>query len=666
MPNALIHETSPYLLQHAHNPVNWYPWGDEALDKARDENKLILISIGYAACHWCHVMERESFEDEAVAKVMNEHYVCIKVDREERPDVDKIYMDAVMLMTQRGGWPLNAIALPDRRPIYGGTYFPKDHWISVLRQVQELYETQPERTYEVADNLVGAMNSMDRVIVARDTTGLSPDELESALEGWLDHIDFRWGGRAVSANKFPLPVNQLFLLRAAWLTGHPRAAEAVSVTLEKMAFGGIFDHIGGGFARYSVDAYWKVPHFEKMLYDNGQLVSLYAEAWQQEPRDLYREVVYRTLDFVQQEMTSPEGGFYSSLDADSEGVEGKFYLWDYEELEYALDEDSKLFADYYNVSPMGNWEGRNILFVLETESQFAFRWKLDEAEFKAKMAECRQKLLTARSGRVRPGLDDKILTSWNALMLKGFVDAYRVFGEPRFLKAALDNANFIFDRMTEGPKLYRNYKAGKRTIPGFLDDYALVIDAYIALYQVTFDIKWLSQAQLHTAYVSARFFDRTTAMFFYTSGEEEVLLRRKTETQDDVIPSSNAIMAHNLHSLGLLYGEPEYLRQMYQMAANMKNAFTENPDWHACWGLLALKEMFVFYEVAITGENVHQLREKLQRHYHPGRIFAGSEKESNLPLLEGRFQSGTWIHVCEKGSCLLPVTTVEEALAQME
>ncbi|MDX2245328.1 MAG: thioredoxin domain-containing protein [Bacteroidia bacterium] len=666
MPNALIHETSPYLLQHAHNPVNWYPWGEEALEKARTESKLILVSIGYAACHWCHVMERESFEDPEVAKVMNEHFVCIKVDREERPDVDKIYMDAVMLMTQRGGWPLNAIALPDRRPIYGGTYFPKDHWISVLKQVQELYENQPQRALEVADNLVGAMNSMDRVIASRDTTLLSEDELDKVLEEWMTQVDFKWGGRAVSANKFPLPVNNLFLLRAAWFTGHPKVAEAVTVTLEKMAFGGIFDHIGGGFARYSVDPYWKVPHFEKMLYDNGQLVSLYAEAWQQQPKELYRDVVYHTLDFVQREMTSPEGGFYSSLDADSEGVEGKYYLWDYEEFEYILDEDSKLFADYYNANPMGNWEGRNILFTLETESQFAFRWKLNEADFKIKMAECRQKLLAARAKRVRPGLDDKILTSWNALMLKGFVDAYRVFGEERFLQAALDNANFIFDKMTEGGKLYRNYKEGKRTISGFLDDYALVIDAYIALYQVTFEGKWLSQAQLHTAYVSAHFFDRHTAMFFYTSDEEEVLVRRKTEVQDDVIPSSNAVMAHNLHALGLLYGEPEYLRQMRQMLANMKTAFVESPAWHACWGLLALKQVFPFYEIAITGEKIEDFRKKMQMRYHPGRIFAGSTKESSLPLLKDRFQKTTRVYVCEEGVCHLPVSSVEEALAQME
>ena len=362
MPNRLAEETSPYLLQHADNPVDWYAWGEDALAKAQEENKLLLVSIGYAACHWCHVMEHESFEDEEVARVMNEYFVNIKVDREERPDIDKIYMDAVQLMTGRGGWPLNAIALPDGRPIFGGTYFPKSQWLKVLSQIVTLYKKSPERALKSAESIVEYMQNSG-VERAESSLNISRDDLLRMLEQWMGQIDFQWGGRKVSSNKFPLPANNLFLLQAAYLTGVDKVQEAVDVTLEKMAYGGIYDHLGGGFARYSVDQYWKVPHFEKMLYDNGQMVSLYAEAYQQSPRPLYKSVVYETLRFVERELTSPEGGFYASLDADSEGVEGKYYVWTHEEIEKVMGRNTKVFADYFNVHPFGNWEETNVLFV---------------------------------------------------------------------------------------------------------------------------------------------------------------------------------------------------------------------------------------------------------------------------------------------------------------
>lgn len=661
MSNRLIHETSPYLLQHAHNPVDWHPWGDEALERARNENKLLIVSIGYAACHWCHVMEKESFEDAEVADIMNTHFVCIKVDREERPDIDKVYMDAVVLMTQRGGWPLNAVALPDGRPVWGGTYFPKENWISVLMQLVKIQKEDPNRVSQSADQIESAILKMGVVEKTYYDTAPDREVVGPMLDSWMEQIDFNWGGRQVQANKFPLPANNVLLLRAGHFLQHEQAMEAVSITLEKMAFGGIYDHLGGGFSRYSVDVYWKVPHFEKMLYDNGQLISLYAEAFQQNPLPLYRHAVYQSLAFIEREMTSPEGGFYSSLDADSEGEEGKFYVWTYEEIEAVLGADSKLFADYYNVHPSGNWEGNNILFVLETEEAFARRWQLDPAAFQEKMSTGREKLLEARARRIRPGLDDKILASWNALMLKGYADAYRVFGEERFLAAALRNGQFIREKMTDGDRLFRNYKNGKRSIPAFLDDYAFVIEAYIALYQATFDEKWLSYARGHLAHVQAHFFDEKSSMFFYTSDEGQLLINRKIEVQDDVIPSSNASLAHSLHALGLLYGDSAWLALSRQLLDNAFSALQRDPSFHAYWGQMLLKQVFPHYEIAITGEQAHAFRTALDKRYHPGRLFAGAVKTSDLPLLQDRFSDQTTIYVCEGNTCKLPVHTVESA-----
>jgi uncharacterized protein YyaL (SSP411 family) len=666
MANRLINETSPYLLQHAHNPVDWYPWGEEALQKAQDENKLILVSIGYAACHWCHVMEHESFEDEAVASFMNQHFVCVKVDREERPDIDKIYMDAVMLMTQRGGWPLNAFALPDGRPVYGGTYFPKDHWLNVMQQLAELYETTPQRALEYAENLTTAMQDLDQVIYNAGAPDFDRLELRQMKIIWTKQLDFQWGGRLSQANKFPLPMNNLFLLRAAQLLGDEKLQEAVDVTLEKMALGGIYDQLGGGFARYSVDAYWKVPHFEKMLYDNGQLVSLYAEAWQQNPQPLYAQVVEDTIGFVQRELMSEEGGFYSSLDADSEGVEGKFYVWSYEELSELLGERLKPFADFYNVIPGGNWEGNNILFSLETEADFAHRWNLDPEAFSQELREIRTLLMRERNKRIRPGLDDKTLTSWNALMLKGLVDAHRVFGKEKYLELALQNARFLKAKMTEPDgKLYRNYKNGKRSINAFLDDYANLIEAYIALYEVSFDESWLQQAELHLNYVRKYFSDVDTGMFYYTSKEDPILVRRKMETQDDVISSSNAVLAHGLYRLSLLLHRKDYRDMSEQMLRNMRTSILESPAWHAKWAQLILMLVFPHFEIAITGPQALVYRPQLEKPYYPNRVFAGGKSESTLPILQHRFREETTIYLCQGNTCQAPTTEVSEAQAQL-
>ncbi|MEM9934719.1 MAG: thioredoxin domain-containing protein, partial [Bacteroidota bacterium] len=625
----------------------------------------------------CHVMEHESFEDEEVAKLMNERFVNIKIDREERPDIDKIYMDAVMIMTGRGGWPLNAIALPDGRPIFGGTYYPKENWMDILTQVSDMVIGNPQKTHEYADNLTQAMIQGGDVSRSSSAFSLLAGELNDMVAHWINHTDLKHGGRKTQANKFPLPMNNLFLLRCAFLMerkGIELASQvklAVDTTVEKMALGGIYDQVGGGFSRYSVDAYWKVPHFEKMLYDNGQLMSLYSEAWQAEtdkasPKaSLYQRIVYQTAEFMQRELTSQEGGCYSSLDADSEGVEGKFYIWTYEEVEQVLGERAKLFADYYNIHPYGNWEGSNILFALETEEVFADRWKLDVDTFKAEIEEGRRKLLASRASRVRPGLDDKILASWNGLMLSGYANAYRVFQENQFLENARSIAAFLREKMYDGEKLFRNYKNGKASITAFLDDYANVIDGLLALYQVSLEDEWLSLARQLLDYVIKHFFDTSSGMFFYTSDTEEVLIKRKMEIQDDVIPSSNAMLAHAFHTLWLITHEESYRNTYQQMLANVREQVITSGMWHAAWAQLVLKEFFPHYEVAITGKQAKAYRLEMAKSYYPNRVFAGAETENDLPILQQRFTQDTTIYVCEGFTCQLPVTTVVEANGQL-
>ncbi len=472
--NRLANSASPYLLQHAHNPVDWYPWGAEALQKAKSENKLILVSIGYSACHWCHVMEHESFEDEKVAAVMNEYFVCIKVDREERPDVDQIYMSAIQLMTGRGGWPLNCICLPDQRPIYGGTYFRKNDWVSLLFNLADFYKQKPAEAEEYAVKLTEGIRQYESVQFVDVQPEYKRENLEEILDNWQRYFDKTEGGMG-SSPKFPMPNNWQFLMRYAHLMKDENIAQQVKLTLHKMAYGGIYDHIGGGFARYSVDGRWHVPHFEKMLYDNAQLVSLYSEAavWQAPSKSppegetlrhynqFYYQIVDEVITFVKRELTSPDGGFYSALDADSEGVEGKFYTFTKGEIEQILGNDADLFCIYYHVTDDGNWEeeNTNVFFRKESDEQLAAKLGLSVDELVSGINTARDKILEARSKRVRPGLDYKILTSWNGLMLKGLCEAYRAFNKAEYLKLALQNAQFLVNNLvTMGHRLNRIYK----------------------------------------------------------------------------------------------------------------------------------------------------------------------------------------------------------------
>lgn len=667
--NALINETSPYLLQHAHNPVNWMPWGDEALQKAKDENKLMIISIGYSACHWCHVMEHESFEDSTVAQVMNNNFICIKVDREERPDVDQVYINAVQLMTGQGGWPLNCIALPDGRPVWGGTYFGKEDWINSLQQIADFYKNTPEKMEEYATKLTEGVQKMDMVVPASNEPNFSLDTLDLAVGKWAAYFDNEDGGPK-KAPKFPLPNNYQFLMRYAHLTENKNIEEHVQLTLKKMAYGGIYDQVGGGFARYSVDGFWKVPHFEKMLYDNAQLVSLYSEAYTAYKNPLYKDIVYQTLDFIEREMTTDEGAFYSALDADSEGEEGKFYVWTKEELKSIIpEEDFLLFADYYNINKLGYWEHDNyILLHNEEDEVIAKKHGISIDKLQEKVKTWQQALLSERSKRVRPGLDDKCLTSWNGMMLKGYADAYQAFNEEDFLQTAIKNANYILSKQlrTDGG-LNHTYKEGKSTINGYLEDYAFTIDGLIALYQATFDEKWLQQAQKLTDYTLTHFYDDEVGMFYFTSDEGSQLIARNMEVTDNVTPASNSQMARNLFALSHYFGKEKYNTIATRMLNNIAGRITDHGSGYSNWGMLWLNHSMPFYELVINGTKAHDKRIELNNTYTPNILLAGSTTRSSLPLLQERFkENNTYIYVCVNKACQLPVNNVDEALRQIK
>jgi uncharacterized protein YyaL (SSP411 family) len=665
--NKLIHESSPYLLQHAHNPVNWYPWGPEALDKARDENKIIIISIGYAACHWCHVMEHESFEDMEVAGFMNEHFVCIKVDREERPDVDKVYLTAVQLLTDKGGWPLNCIALPDGRPIYGGTYFPKERWLDMLHQVYDFITLHPAKAQEQANFLTEGVQSNEMIYKNADNSIFLLDDLEDIFSIWKNNIDYQNGGYG-NAPKFPMPVSLQFLLQLNYLTKQKDALKAVTVTLNKMAEGGIYDQIGGGFSRYSTDDYWKVPHFEKMLYDNAQLVSLYSAAYQKTKDPMYKRIVNETLEFIKQELTSTEGGFYSSLDADSEEEEGKFYVWTYSELKNVLGNKAGLVMDYYHVTEKGNWENsKNILYTSGDTEEIKNTYKITQSELETQVSEAKKLLLAARSQRIRPATDDKILTSWNALMLKAYVEAYRTFDEKDYLDSAIKNADFINAKLKSDDKgMFRNYKDGRASVTAFLDDYAFTVQAFISLYQATFNKKWLEEAVEITDYILEHFYDTASNMFFYTSELEPSLIARKMEISDNVISSSNSEMAKNLFILGRYFYNETYINLAKRMLNNVKSHAMNGEFYYANWDILMSWFALEPYFVAIVGKNFEAKRKEFDSYYLPLVFLAGGKTEGKLSLLEGKLREGeTTIFVCQNNSCRLPVTEVSEAINQI-
>lgn len=668
--NELYKETSPYLLQHKNNPIFWKSWNETSLQQAQKENKLIVISIGYSACHWCHVMEHETFEDNEVAELMNRSFVSIKVDREERPDIDAIYMKAVQLMTRQGGWPLNVVTLPDGRPVWGGTYFRKEQWINSLEQLQEMFVASPGKMSDYADTVEQALDGLTG-IVEQPIEQNNPTILDEFVKKWSKSFDWEFGGYTRTP-KFMMPSNYRFLMRYAYQNKDKELLDYVNLTLTKMAYGGIFDCIDGGFSRYSVDIKWHIPHFEKMLYDNGQLISLYSNAYKLTKNPLYKEVVEKTLTFVEREWLTEEGGFYAAFDADSpdgngKKEEGAFYVWKRQDLEEIFEDDFKLFADIFNINEFGYWEYDNyVLIQNQSYDKIAKNFGISVEQVKTKKKEFERKLFEIRQQRHKPGLDDKIITSWNAIMARGFVEAYKAFGYKNLLETAQKNIHFIRLKLwSENGNLYRTYKNKTAKINGFLEDYAFVIDAFIGLYEITSDEEYLADAKQLTDYCLDNFYDSQKGLFRFKSVEDKSLVSENYEIEDNVMDSSNSVMASNLYTLSVYFGLTHYQdicdRMLRIVISNM-----DYPSAFSNWLNVLMNFGPSQKELAICGRDALNSLKEINRNYLPGLTIAATEKESNLPLLKDRFTENI-LHffVCQNKICDLPLAKFDEVLTRL-
>lgn len=674
--NRLQYETSPYLLQHADNPVDWYPWGEEAFDRAKAEDKPILLSVGYSACHWCHVMAHESFEHAETAHLMNAWFVNIKVDREERPDVDDIYMQAVQAMTRSGGWPMTVFLLPDGRPFYGGTYFPLEArygmpaFRQILAGVHEAFVNRRQDVEEAASNLTQAL---DRGLLGIGGTreDLNEDLLNTAARGIAGGFDARHGGFG-GAPKFPNPMNLEFLLRAYARTGEQPYLDMVAFTLKKMARGGIYDQIGGGFHRYSVDALWLVPHFEKMLYDNAQLSRVYLHAWQITGDVFFRQIAEEIYDYVLREMTSPEGAFYSTTDADSEGEEGRFFVWSQAELEEVLGEDAPIAIEYWGVTRGGNFEGHNILHVPNDDDVVAQRLNLSEDELRARISAIKDKLYAHRTHRVHPGLDDKILAAWNGMMLASLAEAARVLDRADYREAAARNGEFLLKQMLRDGRLLRTHKDGESRLNAYLEDYANIIDAFLELYQTTYDARWFTHARALADVVLAKF-SAQDGGFFDTSDDHETLIVRPRNLQDNATPSGNSLIARQFLRLAAYTGDERYEQAAHGVLKLLAKVLREYPQafGEALNALDALVHGLA--EVALVGApeeaSTRDLLAEIRQPYRPNVISALAEKdvdgEHPIPLLHHRMRRGgkPTVYVCRNFACRMPVTTRAEVRA---
>ena len=664
-PNHLIGENSPYLLQHAYNPVDWHPWGGEALQLAQTQNKLLIISIGYAACHWCHVMEHESFEDGGVAEAMNHDFVSIKVDREERPDIDQIYMAAAYATTGRGGWPLNVIALPDQRPVFAGTYFSKSDWLHILKYFTDLYHTQPEELVHQASEIGNGMKKQHVFPFQADASSLDKKMLDAVYTTWEEDLDFVNGG-TYGAPKFPMPANLGFLLRYGIHHQHQRALEYTWLTLDKMAMGGIYDQLGGGFSRYAVDGYWHVPHFEKMLYDNAQLISVYAKAYTANKEYTYKKVVEESMAFVDRELTTPDGLFFASIDADSDGTEGAFYAWSTEEIRRYLGDDSEMFLAYFSCEENGNWEhDRNVLRKSFSDDSFASKHEISPDQLIALIEVYKFKLLTVRSNRNRPATDDKILTCWNALMISAMTDAASAFSKQAWLDKAIAAAAFYRNHLIHrNGKLWRNSKAGTLKIDGFLDDYCFLIKAFLDIYQSTLDETWITPANALTREVILHFNAADGIFFNLASDEGPKLIQETMELSDNVIPASNSQMARNLFIMGHLLENEGYLQRSEKMLRKMIPQIRRNPSFHANWVMLLDDFISGPAVVKISGDDFKLRIKDFSGHYLPQVIFSGINLNTAayvapVPQIGGK----TMFYVCHGKTCYSPVETALEAIS---
>ena len=692
--NHLVHETSPYLLQHAHNPVDWYPWGEEALNRAKNEDKPILVSIGYAACHWCHVMERESFEDEKTAALMNEWFINIKIDREERPDLDHIYMDAVQAMTGSGGWPLNVFLTPDGKPFYGGTYFPpvkafnRASWTEILQGVATAFK---ERRAEIDSQAANLTQHLDKSNSFGQSANVHSDEIftwesvHSAAEQIMKQADTEEGGFG-KAPKFPQTFTIQFLLNYHYVVNQPEsyrdkpdaadtALQQALLSLDKMVQGGIYDQLGGGFARYSTDAEWLAPHFEKMLYDNALLLMVLGDAFQLTQKDRYREVIEETIEFVERELMHPDKGFYSALDADSEGVEGKFYVWNKIEVETLLssapvlmdEKEIALFCAYYDISNNGNWEGENILRVRQAPGEFAQKNEISENVLKSLLGKGCKALMKERGKRVRPLLDDKIILGWNALMNSACSKAFSVTGNEKYRRLAVANMQFLLSTFMAGNdgEMYHTWKNDKAKYPAFLDDYAFLIRALIDLYEITVEPKWLEEAKKITGYVLAHFGEGEAGFFYFTNDHQQDVIIRKKEVYDGAVPSGNSVMAYILYRLSIFYDKREWRERSYWMVTSMGKAVTRYPTSFGIWNNLLMEILTGTKEIAIVGNNALELHVQLIKEFIPHRVLMASKKADNtFPLLNGKEATDpASIYLCKEFSCLKPVITLKDLMS---
>ncbi|MGZ8543693.1 MAG: thioredoxin domain-containing protein [Flavisolibacter sp.] len=673
--NRLAKESSPYLLQHAHNPVDWYPWGDEAFERAKLEDKPVLVSIGYAACHWCHVMERESFENPEVAALMNENFINIKVDREERPDVDHVYMDALHAIEGGGGWPLNVFLTPERKPFFGGTYFPpqrafnRSSWTEILTAISKAFRERREEIELQADNLTKHLetsNIFGAAVQASNYQGM--EEVHNAFQAIMKTADRDWGGFG-KAPKFPQTYTIVFLLRYAHLEKNDEALQQALVSLDKMIQGGIYDQVGGGFSRYSTDREWLAPHFEKMLYDNALILIALADALQLTGNNHYRRVIDQTVNFVQRELMHPEGGFFSALDADSEGIEGKFYVWDKEEVDQLLGTDAELFSDYFDIRTGGNWEGRSILRILKPLKDFALAKEIEVNDLENIIRHGLDTLLRARTKRVRPQLDDKVIIGWNALMNIALCKSYAATGQSSYLQMAENNMSFLLAAFPDREGLfYHTWKNGKATQPAFLDDYSYLIAALIELGQVSGNLGYLDRAKYLAEKVELHFSDEQSTFFYFTHKEQLDIPVRKKEIYDGATPSGNSMMAYNLYRLSILFDEPAWRERSARMVGSLGGAVFQHPTSFGIWLQLIFEQSSGTSEIAIIGKEWENYLENLLGIYISHKLaLASANPLPGYPLLANKAESSiTRIYLCENYACRQPVNTIPEFVSLLQ
>ena len=678
LPNKLIEETSPYLLQHAYNPVQWFPWGDEALQLAKKYDKPILVSIGYAACHWCHVMERESFEDADTARFMNEHFINIKIDREERPDLDHIYMDAVQAMTGSGGWPLNVFLTPAALPFYGGTYFPpvkaynRASWKDVLSGIHNAWVNRREELEEQAQKLLSHISESGKVfskaalvVPETDTRAFTEEHCDIIAVNLLRSADTSNGGFG-NAPKFPQTFAIQYLLAYSYHTGHEKALMQAELSLNKMLQGGIYDHLAGGMARYSTDNAWLVPHFEKMLYDNALLVFVLADAYQLTQKKHYADAICKTLDFLISEMKHPQGGFYAALDADSEGEEGKYYVWDKQEINDLLGEDAGMYCSWFNITDNGNWEGKNILHITGEPEVFAGMNHMNVQDMQNFISRCNDKLLAARNKRVRPLTDDKILLGWNALLVTAFSKAYAATGMEKYKSEATALFDFINRVFADGSAsgYLHTYKNNQARFPAFLDDYAYLVQACLHLQEITTRQQYLLEAKRITQYVIDFFEDEETGFFYFTHLNQTDVITRKMDMHDGATASGNSIMAENLFYLSVIFEKRDWYEKAQNITSQLAEAVMKYPSSFAVWAFVILKQVMGINEIVVTGTDAGTIHKEMLRLYMPNKVMQCQTAEiTGFPLLNGKdFGSGSYIYLCRGNSCKAPVNKVYELL----